>query len=199
MGNFVVAAIHIAYMQSNSSEPGTPPDLPETIRLAYLFAPRRRALRPNCYSEVPDVGEPTFMATLRSVVLDNFGEKQALQNGKISLARMRGVLQAALLISPIILLVNLNLAKIPCNREAMLEAAIALGNGKPGVLATTERILWEQLLTLASGTIHPIQILSNIDKMLPWSQINAATAATPVKSWFVIGMQLYNIPIAIYR
>src|SRR6266511_103125 len=68
---------------------------------------------------------------------------------------MHAPLHLALLISPIYLLLPVQLFKKSYNRHMMLSISQSLGNKKPKIILDVEMAIWRTLFSLASGLLDP--------------------------------------------
>ena len=108
-------------------------------------------------------------------------------------SNMRAALHLSLLISPIFLLVPIQLNKKSYNRNTMLSISTCLGNSKPQLLFDVEREIWKTLFSLASGTFQPFDLLRQLSDNLPWDFIE--TASDDVTGWFDLRKSNMYIPI----
>ncbi len=99
---------------------------------------------------------------------------------------MRAPLHLALLISPIYLLLPMQLFKKSYNRHVMLSISTCLGNSKPQLLLDVEKEIWKTLFSLASGTIDPFDLLRQLSDTLPWNDIHAASSTD--SQWFNLSL-----------
>jgi len=107
---------------------------------------------------------------------------------------MRAPLQLALLISPIYLLLPLQLFKKSYNRNTMLAMSTCLGNSKPQVLFDVEMMIWKALCSLSSGMVDPLDVLHQLSDNLPWDRIQEASSMDSAK-WFNLGTLVFSIKI----
>ena len=89
---------------------------------------------------------------------------------------MRAPLHLALLISPIYLLLPVQLFKKSYNRQTMLQISQSLGNNKPKILLDVEKAIWRTLFALALGTLDPLNLLQRLSDQLPWNDIEAVSS-----------------------
>ena len=77
--------------------------------------------------------------------------------------------------------------------QTMVAISSCLGNVKSQVLQNVEREIWKTLFDLTSGTRDPLDLLQQLSRELPWSQIGAASSDESERRWFRCGMHL-SIP-----
>jgi hypothetical protein len=111
-----------------------------------------------------------------------FEELTTAQRPADGVSFMRAPLHLALLISPIFLLLPMQLFKKSYNRHTMLSISTCLGNSKPRLLVDVEKQIWKTLLCLASGADDPFDLLHGLSDSLPWNDIH--TALSPDSGWF---------------
>ena len=109
------------------------------------------------------------------------------QGSADGVSRMRAPLHLALLISPIYLLLPVQLFKKSYNRHTMLNISQSLGNQKPKVLLNVEMAIWRTLFSLASGSLDPLDLLQRLSDQLPWNQIQNALRTDSDRTWFSLG------------
>jgi hypothetical protein len=100
---------------------------------------------------------------------------------------MRAPLHLALLISPIYLLLPVQLVKKAYNRHTMLSIGQSLGNHKPKILLDVEMAIWRTLFALASGSLNLLELLQQLSDQLPWDRIHNASSKDSECSWFSHG------------
>ena len=100
---------------------------------------------------------------------------------------MRAPLHLALLISPIYLLLPVQLFKKSYNRQTMLQISQSLGNNKPKILLDVEKAIWRTLFALALGTLDPLDLLQRLSDQLPWNDIEAVSSLDSERTWFSLG------------
>lgn len=98
---------------------------------------------------------------------------------------MRTPLQLALLISPIYLLLPMQLFKRSFSRQTMLYISESLGNHKPRILEDVEIAIWKTLFSITSEKLDPLHHLQQLSNSLPWEQI--ANTMSSERAWFSIG------------
>jgi len=103
---------------------------------------------------------------------------------------MRAPLHLALLISPIYLLMPVQLFKRAYNRQTMMNISRSLGNDKPEALLNVEMAIWKTLLSLASGSLDPLDLLQRLSDELPWERIKSALSTDSNCAWFSLGKNL---------
>lgn len=128
------------------------------------------------------------MADLR----DDTKELHALMSGILtgsadSVSLIRAPLHLALLISPIYLLLPVQLFKKSYNRYTMLHISQSLGNNKPKLLLDVEKAIWRTLFDLALGTLDPFDLLQRLSDQLPWNEIKAVWSRDFESKWFSLG------------
>lgn len=100
---------------------------------------------------------------------------------------MRAPLHLALLISPIYLLLPMQLFKKAYNRHTMLSIGQSLGNHKPKILLDVEMAIWRTLFALTSGSLDPLDLLQRLSDELPWNRIQNASSTDSERTWFSLG------------
>jgi hypothetical protein len=119
-----------------------------------------------------------------------FAELTAGQRQADGVSFMRAPLHLALLISPIFLLLPIRLFKKSYNRHTMLSISTFLGNFKPQLLLDTEKLIWNTLFSLASGTRDPFELLRQLSDALPSNDILSACTDS---HWFDLGKSPVSI------
>jgi hypothetical protein len=84
---------------------------------------------------------------------------------------LRFPLQIALLISPLCLLLPLNLEKRSFNRGALMQLSISLGARKPEVLQQTEKRIWKAILDIVNQPGDYLAIMKDLASQFPSSYI----------------------------
>jgi len=107
---------------------------------------------------------------------------------------MRAPLHLALLISPIYLLLPVQLFKKSYNRHTMLSISQSLGNKKPKIILDVETAIWRTLFSLASGLLDPLDLLQRLSDQLPWNQIEKALSNDSDRTWFSLGKCISRKP-----
>ena len=109
---------------------------------------------------------------------------QGLGSGE-GVSRMRAPLQLALLISPIYLLLPIQLYKRSFSRQTMLHISESLGNRKPRILEDVEIAIWKTLISIATDRMDPIHYLQQLSDSLPWEDLKNSLCSEP--AWFSTG------------
>ena len=97
---------------------------------------------------------------------------------------LRAPLQLSLLISPIYLLMPVQLVKRTYNRRNMVFINRLLGNGKTDLTIEIEKAIWMVVFALSEGRQDPAHLLKELCEVLPWDKINAADSSAEHCSWF---------------
>ncbi len=87
---------------------------------------------------------------------------------------MRAPLHLALLISPIYLLLPVQLFKKSYNQHTMLSISQSLGNKKPKIILDVEMAIWRTLFSLVLGLLNPLDLLQRLSDQLLWNEIERA-------------------------
>ena len=120
-------------------------------------------------------------------LLDDLSEAIQSQD---SMSYLRAPLHLALLISPIFLLMPIQLFKKSYNWNTMLAISSCLGNSKPQLLVDIEMTIWKALCSLASGLVDPFDVLHQLSNDLPWDHIQG-TSSTDA-GWFNLGTLVFS-------
>lgn len=114
----------------------------------------------------------------------DFGSKHSKTVAGVSLASFRGLLQAAVNISPIILASTSVLIKQSWNKRLLLDIAFHLGNDKPPELLEVEKVMLNVILSMANGTLHPNNALKRLNDDMPWDLVDSVAHMEDKRSWF---------------
>ncbi|KAF8809712.1 hypothetical protein BYT27DRAFT_7222307 [Phlegmacium glaucopus] len=169
--NFVLAAIHVAAMKDIPFAEGTLPDLSANMP----FVPRGGGFQDEASYE-------HFV-----IEYDKFIENCQIEGCNSSAAHVgsRSLLQLALMISPLYLLVTLQLSEKSFHRRTLIDLAARLGPHKPPRILVVENIIWDAIFCLAEGRVSVYVVLRDLANSLPWSDIDIALNCDADKQWFV--------------
>ena len=109
------------------------------------------------------------------------------KNAADGMSNLRAPLHLALFISPIYLLIPISLLKKSYNRQTMISISRALGNRKPEIILQVEKLIWETVFALATGSQEPLHLLQQLSNNLPWEEIQQAQALLDIRTWFKLG------------
>ncbi|KAJ3500229.1 hypothetical protein NLJ89_g9887 [Agrocybe chaxingu] len=153
--NILVAAWHIAFLIEFKSDSKELPDLPDNLD----------SLNSADYLSVWREG-------MRAVLDDGTGKSN---NKQWQGGALRSPLHLALLISPLYLLLSVQLIKNNFSREAVIEESQyfrALGNRRPPLLLAVEDRTLLTVCNIAAGA-NPIKALKELFKSLPMEELKA--------------------------
>jgi hypothetical protein len=103
---------------------------------------------------------------------------------------LRFPLQLALLISPLCLLLPLNLEKRSFNRGALMQWSIQLGALKPEILQEIEKRIWKAILNIVNQPCDYLAILKDLASTFPSTAIDELEKLPQtVTAWFNIDLQ----------
>lgn len=106
---------------------------------------------------------------------------------------LRFPLQLALLISPLCLLLPLNLEKRSFNRGALIQWSIYLGAHKPDVLQQTEKRIWKAILDIVNQPSDYVAILKVLASTFPPTYIEELrNQSENVTGWFNIQSEVHS-------
>ena len=71
-----------------------------------------------------------------------------------------------------------------------------LGNKKPRVIATIEKLIWGTVFTVARGEAHLEEAVRSLAESVPWLEVEAETQNKWIRHWFD-GVQEERAPIAV--
>ncbi|KAF8969130.1 hypothetical protein BDZ97DRAFT_1754747 [Flammula alnicola] len=176
-GNFIVAAMHMAYLTTVHHSDTTIPDLPDSYdALVSGLSKEGPRLRDAGNLALDDVEQ---LNDLVQVVKD---ARKA--SGSNSLVGLRGPLHLGLLVSPIIFASPSTLVKYSYNRLHVLTVAHRLGNTKSELLRRVESVMWNGVILLVSGDKDPHEMLAWLVDTLPWKDIEGAALDENERGWF---------------
>ena len=188
-GNFLAAAMHVACMKEFEFIQDSYPDIPEKLEqmvegwvllcmlktsltlLSFRTCPKPLPLSSQ---EEEDLNDLSLLSVLIS---------QTVKGGD-KLMFLRAPLQLSLLISPIYLLMPVQLVKRTYNRRNMVFINRLLGNGKTDLTIEIEKAIWMVVFALSEGRQDPAHLLKELCEVLPWDKINAADSSAEHCSWF---------------
>lgn len=104
--------------------------------------------------------------------------------GGVSLASFRGLLQAVVNLTPIILFSPSFLIKQSWNKRLLLDTAFHLGNDKPPELLEVEKVMLNVIFSMADGTLHPNNALERFNCDMPWDIVESVAHIEDKHSWF---------------
>ncbi|PPQ97599.1 hypothetical protein CVT26_002398 [Gymnopilus dilepis] len=70
-----------------------------------------------------------------------------------------------------------------------MRASTGLGNDKPHVLVSVERIMWNTLFLLADGQLDPRDTLLRLKADMSWTELRKAVDNPQIQDWFRLGLQ----------
>ena len=111
--------------------------------------------------------DPSILEELRSAT--------ALSN--IGPAMLRNPFHSASILSSITLLRPKQLIKLSLHRRTLLEVAAKVRPHKSELLLRVEEMIWDAVLSLASGKNTPLAVLRRLEEVIPWDELEEAAAA----------------------
>ncbi|KAJ3517708.1 hypothetical protein NLJ89_g345 [Agrocybe chaxingu] len=142
--NMLAAALHLAFLRENEFQHGEIPDIPENIEKMSDDSPYKLPL----------------MSLLE-------GLSARAKQGSV----LRLPLHLALLISPLYLLVPVQLLKNPFGREAVMQLSVCLGNMKGPLLRLVEDEIMVTEARLAELDVDPLEELRSLFSRIPWESL----------------------------
>ncbi|KAF9058030.1 hypothetical protein BJ165DRAFT_1521354 [Panaeolus papilionaceus] len=91
----------------------------------------------------------------------------------------------ALFLSPLSIFCSRSLTSISFQRRALITSCMSLGNEKPPVIRACENSVWDIVLDVVFGRLHPSLIIATLHQKLPWTDIFQVDAMESIGSWFV--------------
>lgn len=112
----------------------------------------------------------------------NIGRQLSNNKDPEGLPYLRATLQLALLISPLYLLLPIQLHKKTYHRQSLLAISELLGNRKPASIVAAEMAIWKTLFTLADGLVEPVHLLRELSM-----ELGQMRASREDQVWFNLG------------
>ena len=118
---------------------------------------------------------------------------QSFNSREAGLGGLRNPLHLAAVISPVCLLMTVDLTKKGFHRQTLIEVtiynlwiwvysnteaqmSIALGNNKPEALLEVEKILWWALFAISEGSQLPEAVVEQVLTQIPWEKLTSDSA-----------------------
>ncbi|PPR03026.1 hypothetical protein CVT24_012289 [Panaeolus cyanescens] len=101
-----------------------------------------------------------------------------------TVSHLQNQLQLGLMLTFVALFSKRNLGAYGFNKQHLLDVAKALGNERPPLLRTCDRIILTCMLRVASGEEDPANLLSSINDALPWQDIENLAKEDAARFWF---------------
>jgi hypothetical protein len=110
-------------------------------------------------------------------------------------------LYATIMISPLILLLPINLINLRWSRESLLQASIRapryanhilpfikvarqLGNDKPNFIVEIETLIWQSIVTISLGESNAVNAIQKLIGSIPHDKFLDMENDDPIRNWF---------------